>query len=112
MVITKGWNPNVQNLEGEGYQDKGKTSQYPRYRRTTEPGQPTLIPSPSQGVDQPNSPVAPQHSGTSISVAKSNHSSQFQVDSRRIQESMQKTRPLEATGRKSQTQLSRSYWTW
>ncbi|MBW0584146.1 hypothetical protein O181_123861 [Austropuccinia psidii MF-1] len=43
----------------------------------------TLIPSGSQGVDQPNSPVASHHSGTSRSVAKSNHSSQSQGVSRR-----------------------------
>ncbi|MBW0568525.1 hypothetical protein O181_108240 [Austropuccinia psidii MF-1] len=43
---------------------------------------PTLIPSGSQGVDQPNSPVASHHSCTSRSVAKSHHSSQSQVVSR------------------------------
>ncbi|MBW0468974.1 hypothetical protein O181_008689 [Austropuccinia psidii MF-1] len=46
---------------------------------------PTLIPSGSQGVHQPNSPVASHHSGTSRSVAKSHHSSQSQVVSRRRQ---------------------------
>ncbi|MBW0527931.1 hypothetical protein O181_067646 [Austropuccinia psidii MF-1] len=40
---------------------------------------PTLIPEGSQGVDHPNSPVASHHSGTSISVANSHHSSQSQV---------------------------------
>ncbi|MBW0479755.1 hypothetical protein O181_019470 [Austropuccinia psidii MF-1] len=43
---------------------------------------PTLIPSGSQGVDQPKSPVASNNSGTSRSVAKSNHSSTSQVVSR------------------------------
>ncbi|MBW0471788.1 hypothetical protein O181_011503 [Austropuccinia psidii MF-1] len=42
----------------------------------------TLISSGSQGVTQPDSPVASWNSGTSISVAKSNHSSQSLVVSR------------------------------
>ncbi|MBW0468691.1 hypothetical protein O181_008406 [Austropuccinia psidii MF-1] len=46
---------------------------------------PTPIPSGSQGVDQPNSPVASHYSGISRSVAKSHHSSQSQVVSRRRQ---------------------------
>ncbi|MBW0477320.1 hypothetical protein O181_017035 [Austropuccinia psidii MF-1] len=45
---------------------------------------PTLIPSASQGVDQPNSPVASHHSGNSTSVTKSHHSSQSHVVSMRI----------------------------
>ncbi|MBW0461488.1 hypothetical protein O181_001203 [Austropuccinia psidii MF-1] len=44
---------------------------------------PTLIPSGSQGVDQPSSPLTSHHSGTSRSVAKSHHSPQSQVFSRR-----------------------------
>ncbi|MBW0581656.1 hypothetical protein O181_121371 [Austropuccinia psidii MF-1] len=51
----------------------------------TPGGEENLIPSGSQGVDQPNSPVAPHHSGTSISVAKSHNSSQSQVVSMRRQ---------------------------
>ncbi|MBW0478373.1 hypothetical protein O181_018088 [Austropuccinia psidii MF-1] len=46
---------------------------------------PTLIPSGSQGVEQPNSPVASHHSVTSRSVAMSHHSPQSQVVSRRRQ---------------------------
>ncbi|MBW0473701.1 hypothetical protein O181_013416 [Austropuccinia psidii MF-1] len=46
---------------------------------------PTLIPSGSQVVDQPNSPVASHHSGTNRSVAKSHHSSQSHVVSGRRQ---------------------------
>ncbi|MBW0526581.1 hypothetical protein O181_066296 [Austropuccinia psidii MF-1] len=46
---------------------------------------PTLISSGSQGVDQPNSPVASHHSCISRSVAKSHHSSQSQVIFRRRQ---------------------------
>ncbi|MBW0539680.1 hypothetical protein O181_079395 [Austropuccinia psidii MF-1] len=45
----------------------------------------TMINSGSQGVKQPNSPVAPNHSSTSGSVSKSHHSSQSQVVSRRRQ---------------------------
>ncbi|MBW0487286.1 hypothetical protein O181_027001 [Austropuccinia psidii MF-1] len=45
----------------------------------------TQIPSGSQGVGQTSSPVASYHSGTNISVAKSHHSSQSQIFSRRRQ---------------------------
>ncbi|MBW0532256.1 hypothetical protein O181_071971 [Austropuccinia psidii MF-1] len=45
----------------------------------------TMIPSGSQGLDQPKSPVASHHSGTNRSVAKNHHSSQSQVRSRRRQ---------------------------
>ncbi|MBW0585521.1 hypothetical protein O181_125236 [Austropuccinia psidii MF-1] len=48
--------------------------------------EPTLIPSGSQGVDQPNSPVALHHSKTRRSVAKGHHSSQSKVFSRRTPE--------------------------
>ncbi|MBW0474346.1 hypothetical protein O181_014061 [Austropuccinia psidii MF-1] len=71
---------------GEGNQDNGESSHYPRYGRTAEPDRAysdsfTV----SQGVDQPKSPVASHHSGTSRSVAKSHHYSQSQVVSRRRQ---------------------------
>ncbi|MBW0487267.1 hypothetical protein O181_026982 [Austropuccinia psidii MF-1] len=46
---------------------------------------PTPIPSGSQGLDQPNSPVASHHSGTNKSVANIHHSSQSKVVSRRSQ---------------------------
>ncbi|MBW0536085.1 hypothetical protein O181_075800 [Austropuccinia psidii MF-1] len=49
----------------------------------------TLIPSGSQGVDKNISPVASKHSGTRRSVAKSHHSSQSQVVSRRRQDTFQ-----------------------
>ncbi|MBW0466651.1 hypothetical protein O181_006366 [Austropuccinia psidii MF-1] len=55
----------------------------------------SLIPSGSKGVDQPNSPVASHHShhsGTSRSVAKSHHYSQFQALSRRRQGSKGKNK--------------------
>ncbi|MBW0478319.1 hypothetical protein O181_018034 [Austropuccinia psidii MF-1] len=45
----------------------------------------TQIPSGSQGVGQTSSPEASNYSGTNRSVAKSHHSSQSQVVSRRIQ---------------------------
>ncbi|MBW0461300.1 hypothetical protein O181_001015 [Austropuccinia psidii MF-1] len=47
---------------------------------------PTLIPSGSQGVDQPNPPVASNHEGTSRSAAKSHNYSQCHVFSKRRQE--------------------------
>ncbi|MBW0491518.1 hypothetical protein O181_031233 [Austropuccinia psidii MF-1] len=40
---------------------------------------PTKIPSGSQGLEQTSSPVVSHHSGTSRSVTKSHHSSQYQV---------------------------------
>ncbi|MBW0476000.1 hypothetical protein O181_015715 [Austropuccinia psidii MF-1] len=70
---------------GEGNQDKAKTSHYPSYRRTIEQIEPTLIHSGSQGVNQPDSPVALHHSGSNTSVTKSYHSSQSQAASRRRQ---------------------------
>ncbi|MBW0536026.1 hypothetical protein O181_075741 [Austropuccinia psidii MF-1] len=45
---------------------------------------PNLIPSGSQGVDQPNYPVASCYSGTRRSVARSHHSSQFQSKAERV----------------------------
>ncbi|MBW0525856.1 hypothetical protein O181_065571 [Austropuccinia psidii MF-1] len=81
MVVTKGLKPNRQfKLLGE------------RVSRLCE-NQPTIrviqeqlnqtenapIPLVSQGVNQPDSPVASHLSGTSISVTKSHHSSPSQV---------------------------------
>ncbi|MBW0566454.1 hypothetical protein O181_106169 [Austropuccinia psidii MF-1] len=44
--------------------------------------EPTMIPSGAQGVDKPSSPVASHDSGNRRAVAKSHHSSQYQVFSR------------------------------
>ncbi|MBW0474996.1 hypothetical protein O181_014711 [Austropuccinia psidii MF-1] len=55
----------VQNPGGEGNQDKGKSSHYPSYRRKIKPGRDYSDSYRLQGVDQPNSPVASHHSGTS-----------------------------------------------
>ncbi|MBW0477918.1 hypothetical protein O181_017633 [Austropuccinia psidii MF-1] len=52
----------------------------------------SLIPSGSQGVEQPKSLEASHHSGHSISGAKSQHSSQSQVLSRRIKGSKGKNK--------------------
>ncbi|MBW0575050.1 hypothetical protein O181_114765 [Austropuccinia psidii MF-1] len=46
---------------------------------------PTIIPSGSQGVEQPSSPVALNHSGASSSGDKRHNSSKSQVVFRRIQ---------------------------
>ncbi|MBW0483904.1 hypothetical protein O181_023619 [Austropuccinia psidii MF-1] len=72
----------------------------------------TQILSVSQGAIQISSPVASNHSETSRSVEKSHHYSQSQEVSRRRQGYKAKTRPPSARGRKSLTQLSRSFWIW
>ncbi|MBW0487428.1 hypothetical protein O181_027143 [Austropuccinia psidii MF-1] len=54
----------VQTPGDEAKQDKGESSHYPSYRRTTDPEGNTQIPSGSQGVDQTSSPMALHHSGT------------------------------------------------
>ncbi|MBW0499743.1 hypothetical protein O181_039458 [Austropuccinia psidii MF-1] len=80
MVITKGWNPKrkFKLLEkGEArirenqaiIQDSGEQLNQKEHN---------LIPLGSQGVNQPDSPVASNHSSTSISISKSQHSSQSQ----------------------------------
>ncbi|MBW0484332.1 hypothetical protein O181_024047 [Austropuccinia psidii MF-1] len=87
MVITKVWNPTRQfRLPEErvtGIREIQATIQAIE-EQLNQKG-PTLIPSGSQGVDQPNSPVASHHSGTRRSVSNSHHSSQSQVFSRRRQ---------------------------
>ncbi|MBW0552860.1 hypothetical protein O181_092575 [Austropuccinia psidii MF-1] len=87
MVITKVWNPTRQFRLLEERVTRIRENQTINQaieERLNQTG-PILIPSGSQGVDRANSPVASHHSGTSQSVAKSCHSSQSQVVSRRIQ---------------------------
>ncbi|MBW0473855.1 hypothetical protein O181_013570 [Austropuccinia psidii MF-1] len=86
MVITKGWNPTSQfrlmEVRANRIRENQATIQAIE-EKLTQAGN-TQIPSGSQGVNQTSSPVASQHSGTNISVAKSHHSSQSQeVSSRR-----------------------------
>ncbi|MBW0475163.1 hypothetical protein O181_014878 [Austropuccinia psidii MF-1] len=96
MVIIKGWNPIRQFRLLQHRKTRIRGNQATIQAIEEEPSQtgPTMIPSGSQGVDQPNSPVASHHSGTSISVAKSHHSSQSQVASRRRQGYKGKTRHI------------------
>ncbi|MBW0470264.1 hypothetical protein O181_009979 [Austropuccinia psidii MF-1] len=87
MVITKGWNPtrNFRLLEERETRIRENQATIQAVEEQLKKTGPNMIPSGSQGVDQPNSPVASHHSGTSRSVAKSHHSSQSQVVSRRRQ---------------------------
>ncbi|MBW0521164.1 hypothetical protein O181_060879 [Austropuccinia psidii MF-1] len=87
MVITKGWNPtrNFRLLEARAQRIReNKATIQAIEEQLTQTG-PTQIPSGSQGAGKISSPVASNHSETSRSVAKSNHSSQFQQGSRRSQ---------------------------
>ncbi|MBW0518408.1 hypothetical protein O181_058123 [Austropuccinia psidii MF-1] len=87
MVITIGWNPTMNFILLEERETSIRENQATIQAIEGQLNQmgPTLIPSDSQGVDQPNSPVASHHSGTIRSVAMSHHSSQCQVVSRRRQ---------------------------
>ncbi|MBW0552593.1 hypothetical protein O181_092308 [Austropuccinia psidii MF-1] len=87
MVITKGSNPNrrFKPLEERATRIRENQATLQAIEEQLIQKDPTLIPSGSQGVDQPNSPVTSHHSGTSRSVAKSNHSFQSQVVSRERQ---------------------------
>ncbi|MBW0580795.1 hypothetical protein O181_120510 [Austropuccinia psidii MF-1] len=87
MVITKGWNPKRQFklLEERETRIRENQATIQAIEEQLNQTEPTLNPPGSQGVEQPNSPVASCHSGNSRSVAKSHHSSQSQVVSRRRQ---------------------------
>ncbi|MBW0581949.1 hypothetical protein O181_121664 [Austropuccinia psidii MF-1] len=87
MVITKGWNTKIKFklLEERETRIRENQATIQAIEGQLSQTEPTLIPSGSQGVDKTNSPMASQHSGTSRSVAKSHHSPQYQVVSRRRQ---------------------------
>ncbi|MBW0463404.1 hypothetical protein O181_003119 [Austropuccinia psidii MF-1] len=87
MVITKGWNPTRQFrfLEERATKMRDNRATIQAIEEQLNQTGPTLIPSGSQVVDQPSSPMTSHHSGTSRSVAKSHHSLQTQVVSRRRQ---------------------------
>ncbi|MBW0520544.1 hypothetical protein O181_060259, partial [Austropuccinia psidii MF-1] len=87
MVITKGWNPirQISLLEERATNIRENQATIQAIEEQLSQTGPTLILSGAQGVDQPNSPVASNHSGTRKSVAKSHHYSQSQVASRRRQ---------------------------
>ncbi|MBW0565822.1 hypothetical protein O181_105537 [Austropuccinia psidii MF-1] len=83
--ITKGWNPtkNFRFLEERATMLRENQATIQAIEEQLDQKGPTLILSGSQGVDQASSPAASHHSGTNRSVAKSDHSSQSQVVSRR-----------------------------
>ncbi|MBW0463764.1 hypothetical protein O181_003479 [Austropuccinia psidii MF-1] len=87
MVITKGWYPTrhlrLLEVRANRIRENQATIQAIE-EQPTRTGH-TQIPSGSQGVDQPSSPVASNHSGTNRAVAKSHHYLQYQEDSRRRQ---------------------------
>ncbi|MBW0476157.1 hypothetical protein O181_015872 [Austropuccinia psidii MF-1] len=85
IVITKGWNPTrkFKLLEERETRIRENQATIQAIEEQLNQTGPTLIPSGSQRADQPMSPVASHHSGTSRSVAKSHHSSQSQEVYRR-----------------------------
>ncbi|MBW0491081.1 hypothetical protein O181_030796 [Austropuccinia psidii MF-1] len=87
MEITKGWNPNKQFklLEERASKVWGNHFTLMAIEDKWSQKDHNFTPSGSQGVDQPNSPVASQHPEYSKSLARSHYSSQFQGVSRRRQ---------------------------
>ncbi|MBW0512424.1 hypothetical protein O181_052139 [Austropuccinia psidii MF-1] len=87
MVITKGCNRNrkLKLLEERATRIRDNQATIQAIEEQLNWTEPTLIPLGSQIVDQPTSAVASNHSGSSRSVAKSHHSSESQVVSRRRQ---------------------------
>ncbi|MBW0529995.1 hypothetical protein O181_069710 [Austropuccinia psidii MF-1] len=87
MENTRGWNPTRQFrlLEERETRIRENQATIKAIEEQLNQTEPTFIPSGSQGVYQTSSPVASHHSGTNKSVAKSHHSSQSQVVSRRRQ---------------------------
>ncbi|MBW0587032.1 hypothetical protein O181_126747, partial [Austropuccinia psidii MF-1] len=87
MVIKKGWNLTRQfrllDVRAKRIRDNQATIQAIEEQLTHT--RHTHIPSGSQGAGQISSPVASHHSETNRSVAKSNHSLQYQEVSRRRQ---------------------------
>ncbi|MBW0471963.1 hypothetical protein O181_011678 [Austropuccinia psidii MF-1] len=87
MLITRGWNAtrHFRLLEGRATRIRQNKATIQAIEEQLNQTGPTIIPSGSQGVNKPSSPGATHHSGTSRSVAKSHHSLQSQVVSRRRQ---------------------------
>ncbi|MBW0485790.1 hypothetical protein O181_025505 [Austropuccinia psidii MF-1] len=85
MVIARGWNSkrHFKLLEERETSIREIQVTIQAIEEQLNQKEPTLIPSCSQGVDQPNPPVASHHLGTTRSVAKSHYYLQFQVVSRR-----------------------------
>ncbi|MBW0501398.1 hypothetical protein O181_041113 [Austropuccinia psidii MF-1] len=87
MLITKGWNPTRQFrlLEGRATRIRENQATIQAIEEQLNQTGPTMIPSGTQIVKKPGYPGATHHSGTSRSVAKSHHSLESQVVSRRRQ---------------------------
>ncbi|MBW0569962.1 hypothetical protein O181_109677 [Austropuccinia psidii MF-1] len=87
IVITKGWNPNrkFKLLEQRETRIRENQATIQVIKEKLKQTEPTMIPSGSQGLETPNSPVDSHHSGTRRSVSKSHHSSQSQVVSSKRQ---------------------------
>ncbi|MBW0472610.1 hypothetical protein O181_012325 [Austropuccinia psidii MF-1] len=85
MVITKVCNPNrkFKFLEERTTRIRENQATIQAIEEQLNQTEPTMIPSGSQGLSQPNSPVDSHHSGTNRSVAKRHHYSQSQAVSRR-----------------------------
>ncbi|MBW0548781.1 hypothetical protein O181_088496 [Austropuccinia psidii MF-1] len=94
MVIAKGLDPKRQFkiLEEREARTRDNQATVQEIEGKLNPTQNTVIPSGSQGVNKPDSPVASHHSGTNRSVTKCHHSSQSQVGSRRRQGSKVKNK--------------------
>ncbi|MBW0555583.1 hypothetical protein O181_095298 [Austropuccinia psidii MF-1] len=87
MVITKGWNPKRKfkpMVERETRIEENQAT-IKAIEQPLNQTEPSPIPSGSQGLDQPNFPVASHHSGNNRSVPKSHQSSQSQLVFRRRQ---------------------------
>ncbi|MBW0479283.1 hypothetical protein O181_018998 [Austropuccinia psidii MF-1] len=84
MVITKASNPNwkFKLLEVRTARIRENKATIQAIEQQVNQTEPTLIPSGSQVVDQPNYPVASHHLGNRRSVDKSHHFLQSQVVSR------------------------------
>ncbi|MBW0572939.1 hypothetical protein O181_112654 [Austropuccinia psidii MF-1] len=93
MLITKGWNPTRQLrlLEGRATRIRENQATIQAIEEQLNQTSPTMIPSGS--VNKPGSTGTTHHSGTSRSVAKSHHSLQSQVVSRRRQGYKGKNKP-------------------
>ncbi|MBW0483942.1 hypothetical protein O181_023657 [Austropuccinia psidii MF-1] len=85
MVITNTWNPNRQFklLEERAARKKKSPATIKAIEEILNQKEHTIIPSGSQRVNQPDSPVASKNSSIKRSVARSHYSSQSQAVSRR-----------------------------
>ncbi|MBW0479636.1 hypothetical protein O181_019351 [Austropuccinia psidii MF-1] len=83
MVITKGWNPNTKLKLMEERKARIRENQAIEEQLNQKEHNPT--PSRSQGVSQPDFPVASNHSRINRTMESSQHHSHYQVASRREQ---------------------------